>query len=139
MKKYLLIAFLFIAGLTQLKAQQQEDPEENAKIEALKIAFISKKLDLSPDEAQKFWPVYNQYFKEMRQVIKDNKTDENGDVIVGEEKMLDIRKKYRDQFVKIIGQPRMNKLFNAERDFRRILINRIKNRPLRPGGVLKRG
>lgn len=139
MKKYLLIAFLFIAGFTQLKAQQQDDPEENAKIEALKIAFISKKLDLSPEEAQKFWPVYNQYFKEMRQLIKENKNDEDPDIIEKEQKMVDVRKKYRDQFVKIIGQQRMNKLFNAERDFRRILINRIKNRPLRPGGVLKRG
>jgi hypothetical protein len=137
MKKYLLIAFLFITGFTQLKAQ--DDPEDNSKIEALKIAFISKKLDLNPEEAQKFWPVYNQYFKEMRQVLKDRKEDESDDVIEREQKFLDIRKKYRDQFVKIIGQPRMNKLFNAERDFRRILINRIKNRQMRPGGIPKRG
>ncbi|MBI2730736.1 MAG: hypothetical protein HYX40_08295 [Sphingobacteriales bacterium] len=137
MKKYLLIALLFIAGLPQLKAQ--DDPEENSKIEALKIAFISKKLDLSPDEAQKFWPVYNQYFKEMRQLLKDRKDDGNDDVIDQEQKVIDIRKKYRDQFVKIIGHPRMNRLFNAERDFRRILINRIKNRPNRPGLIPKRG
>ena len=131
MKKYLLIAFLFVAGLSQLKAQ--DDPEENSKIEALKIAFISKKLDLSPDEAQKFWPVYNQYFKEMRQVIKDRKGDDR-DVIDDEQKVLDIRKKYKEQFIKVIGQPRMNKLFHAERDFRRILIDRIKNRQqIRPG------
>ncbi|RTL57099.1 MAG: hypothetical protein EKK37_13690 [Sphingobacteriales bacterium] len=138
MKKYLLITFLFIAAFTQLKAQQ-DDPEENAKIEALKIAFISKKLDLSPEEAQRFWPVYNQYFKEMRQLIKDQKESDKDDVLDKEQKVIDLRKRYRDQFIKIVGQQRMNKLFNAERDFRRILINRIKNRPVRPGGVLKRG
>ncbi|MGE5107018.1 MAG: hypothetical protein ACM3H8_05710 [Sphingobacteriales bacterium] len=136
MKKYLLITFFFVAGLTQLKAQ--DDPEENSKIEALKIAFISKKLDLTPDEAQKFWPVYNQYFKEMRQVIKDRKGDD-GDVIDEEQKVIDIRKKYREQFTKIIGQPRMNRLFNAERDFRKILINRIKNRTQNRPGLPRRG
>ena len=130
MKKYLLIAFLFVAVLPQLKAQ--DNPEENSKIEALKIAFISKKLDLSPDEAQKFWPVYNQYFKEMRQAIKNHKEDD--DEIEKEQQVIDIRKKYKEQFIKVIGQPRMNKLFHAERDFRRILIDRIKNRQqIRPG------
>ena len=137
MKKYLLIISFLLSGLTQL--QEQDDPEENSKIEALKIAFISKKLELTPEEAQRFWPVYNQYFKEMRQVLKDRKENENDDVIEKEQKFLDIRKKYRDQFVKIIGQPRMNKLFHAERDFRRVLINRIKNSPNRPGGLPRRG
>jgi hypothetical protein len=135
MKKLLLITFIFLGGLFKLSAQ--EVPEENAKIEALKIAFISKKLDLTPDEAQKFWPVYNQYFKEMRQAIKDRKEDD--DEIEKEQKVIDIRKKYREQFIKVIGQPRMNKLFHAERDFRRILINRIKNRPMRPGGPPRKG
>lgn len=136
MKKYLLILF-FVAGFTSVKAQ--DNPGDNAKIEALKIAFISKKLDLTPEEAQKFWPVYNEYYKEMHLAIKEKKEDDNDDVIDNEQKVIDIRKKYRDQFVKIIGQQRMNRLFNAERDFRRILINRIKNRPIRPGGALNRG
>lgn len=135
MKKYLLITFLLLSGFTQLKAQ--EDPEENSKIEALKIAFISKKLDLTPDEAQKFWPVYNQYFKEMRQLIKDRKG--NDDVIDEEQKVIDIRKKYKEQFIRVIGQPRMNNLFHAERDFRRILINRIKNRTQNRPGLPRRG
>ena len=137
MKKYLLIVFLFVAGLPQLKAQN--DPEDNSKIEALKIAFISKKLDLNPDEAQKFWPVYNQYFKEMRQLLKDRKGAEDDDVIDQEQKVIDIRKKYKEQFIRVIGQPRMNKLFHAERDFRRILINRIKNRQQNRPGLPRRG
>jgi hypothetical protein len=134
MKHYLLILIFLMAGLTEGKTQ--DNPEENAKIEALKIAFISKKLDLTPEEAQKFWPVYNQYFKEMRQTVKDNQ--QNDDEIDKDQKVLDIRKKYRDEFVKIIGQPRMNRLFHAERDFRKVLINRIQNRPLNRPGVLPR-
>jgi hypothetical protein len=136
MKKYLLITLFFLSGLTLLKAQ--DDPEENSKIEALKIAYISKKLELSPEEAQKFWPVYNQYFKELRQVIKDRKGPD-GDIIEEEQKVIDIRKKYKEQFIRVIGQPRMNKLFHAERDFRKILINRIKNHPQQRPGKLRRG
>ncbi|HET9055909.1 MAG TPA: hypothetical protein VFN30_03575 [Chitinophagaceae bacterium] len=135
MKKYLLITLFLLSGLPWVRAQ--ENPEENTKIEALKIAFISKKLELSPEEAQKFWPVYNQYFKEIRQLLKDRKGEV--DIIEEEQKIIDVRKKYRDEFTKVIGQPRMNKLFTAERDFRRILINRIKNHPQQRPGLPRRG
>ncbi len=42
------------------------------KIQSLKIAFITQKLQLTPDEAQKFWPVYNQYDKEVHSIESDN-------------------------------------------------------------------
>ena len=60
MKKYLLIFFVMLGSLSQIKAQDGE------KIQSLKIAFITQKLQLTPDEAQKFWPVYNQYDNEIR-------------------------------------------------------------------------
>ena len=36
------------------------------RLEALKIAYITNKLNLSPEEAQKFWPIYNQYSLELK-------------------------------------------------------------------------
>jgi hypothetical protein len=119
MKKFLLILILFVGSLSGIKAQDGE------KIRSLKIAFITQKLQLTPDEAQKFWPIYNQYDQEIRQLqLNDN----NGPVIENEEKLLNIRKKYLGSFEKVIGPQKVNRLFNAERDFREILIRRLQNR-----------
>ena len=66
-KLYIILAFIGITGLANAQDEQpSEKKQEN--IEALKVAFISKELDLTPDEAQKFWPQYNQYSKELKAI-----------------------------------------------------------------------
>ena len=124
MKKYILILLVMFGSFSGIKAQDGDETKAE-KIEALKIAFITNKLQLTPDEAQKFWPVYNQYETEMRGLQLEAK---GGDVIASEEKLLNIRKKYKSSFEKVIGPQKLNKLFNAERDFRDILIRRLQNR-----------
>jgi hypothetical protein len=121
MKKYLLLILVFFGILSFANAQNAR----SEKIQALKVAFITQKLNLTPAEAERFWPVYNDYENEIKTLRANNK---NGDVIDNEEKLLDIRKKYRPQFEKILGPSRMNDLFTAERDFRKILIQRLKER-----------
>lgn len=119
MKKYLLVLLAFFGSLSFANAQNGR----SEKIQALKVAFITQKLNLTSPEAEKFWPVYNQYDNEIRTLRANNR---NGDVLDSEEKLLDIRKKYKPQFEKILGPARLNDLFNAERDFRKILIQRLK-------------
>lgn len=129
MKKYLLILFIMLGVLSQIKAQNGE------KIQALKIAFITQKLQLTPEEAQKFWPVYNEYDNEIHNIELD-KSDPN--VIDKEEKLLNVRKKYLTSFEKILGPDKTNRLFNAERDFRGILIRKLQNRNQQRLGPLRR-
>jgi len=124
MKKYLLLFLVILGSVSGIKAQNEEETR-GEKIEALKIAFITQKLQLTPDEAQKFWPVYNQYENEIRSLQLDNK---NGPALENEERLLNIRKKYASSFEKVIGPQKLNRLFNAERDFRDILIRRLQNR-----------
>jgi hypothetical protein len=121
-KLYIVLIFLTVSffakaqdDLPQVSEKKQQD------IEALKVAFISKELDLTPDEAQKFWPVYNQYSKELKSTVKDNQ-----DVIDRDEKVLNLRKRYRDQFTKVLGPNRMNRMFNAEGKFRQLLIKSLR-------------
>jgi hypothetical protein len=61
MKKFYIL-FLFIS-FTALARAQKEVPSQKKQqdIEALKVAFISKELELTPVEEHKFWPVYNHY------------------------------------------------------------------------------
>ena len=124
MKKYLLMLFIMLGSFAVVKAQDGDDTRAE-KIKSLKIAFITQKLQLSADEAQKFWPIYDQYENDINRLRSENK---NSTVIDKEEKLLNIRKKYLGSFEKVIGPQRVNKLFTAEKDFRSILIQRLKNR-----------
>jgi 4-amino-4-deoxy-L-arabinose transferase-like glycosyltransferase len=119
MKKYLLLIIAIFGSFSFVAAQNGRQE----KIQALKVAFITQRLQLTPAEAEKFWPVYNQFENEIRQVRVNNR---NGDVLDNEQKVLDIRKKYRPTFESILGAERLNGLYKAERDFRNVLIQRLK-------------
>lgn len=122
MKKYLLF-LIAIFGSFSFVMGQNNNSQRGEKIKALKIAFITQKLQLTSAEAEKFWPVYNQYDNEIRQLRSNNR---NGDVLENEQKLLDTRKRYKSSFEKILGPQRLNDLYNAERDFRNVLIRRLK-------------
>ena len=125
MKKLLLILFVFVCVQTVI-AQEDVNPSPEKKqqnIEALKVAFISKELELTPEEAQKFWPVYNQYSKEMTSTFRAG--DE--DVLERDEKVLNVRKRYKEQFSKVLGDQRVNRMFGAETKFRQLLIKAMRN------------
>jgi len=118
------IIFLLLVTFTVFSiANAQKQGTRSEKVQALKIAFITQKLQLTSAQAEKFWPVYNQYDSE----IKSLRTDNNEDVLENEEKLLNIRKKYKPTFEKILGPQKLNDLFNAERDFRNVLIRQLKN------------
>lgn len=126
MKKITAILSIFIISISFVKAQEENKQQRGEKIQALKIAFITQKLELTTDEAQKFWPVYNRYETDLRQVMMDNKM--SGDALDNEEKMLNAKKRYRTEFIKIIGQPKTSLLFNSEREFRSVLMHQLKNK-----------
>lgn len=138
MKKcYLILGLLFSVLIAKAQDETALPEKKQQDIQALKVAFISKELDLNPDEAQKFWPVYNQYEKELTSTLKDDQ-----DIIDRDEKVVNLRKRYRDQFTKIIGAQRMNKLFGAEVRFRQVLIKIIRKQrqmPNRPNRPARRG
>lgn len=129
----LLFAMLLVLpGLLPAQEPQRNDPQREERIKALEVAFISRKLQLNAEEAQKFWPVYNEYKRDMLQVTQQLRNNPTRDVVDNEQKMLDVRKKYRDRFSGVIGQPRMNQFFQAEHEFRGVLLNRLKDQPNRP-------
>lgn len=125
----LVMALLFSSGL---KAQEQPDPKTEQKIQAMEVGYISQKLNLTSEEAQKFWPIFNEYKKDINLVIRNFKKNPDADMLDRDQKILDIRKRYRDRFTGVIGQPRVHTFFQAEGDFRKALMNRIKNNPQRP-------
>lgn len=113
-------------------ATAQDNPPPGERLEALKVAFLTRKLNLSSEEAQRFWPVYNKYTEEIRKTQREVR-ESNGNEIEGEEKILNIRKKYSTDFTKVLGAEKTNELFRAEREFRgmvqREMMNRQSQRP----------
>lgn len=130
--KHWILTILFIGFIGSTLPAIAQDITVNAKkaeqLEALKIAFINRKLALTPEEAQRFWPVYTQYENELQAVQKTSTPDQ----LAIDQARLDVKKKYKDQFSKVIGQPRMNQLFQTENDFKRMLLNQLRNREQRP-------
>jgi hypothetical protein len=115
MKRKLLSLFIILSWLSVPVLAQQLRPRQEGAVEAMKIAFITKRLSLTPEEAQKFWPIYNQYAGEVRQaylVYRDNP-----DEIALDEALLKIRKKYNVEFTKALSPDKVNQFFRAEKDF----------------------
>jgi hypothetical protein len=132
MKRYLLILLFAFSFLVRLQAQ------DGQRLEAYKIAYLTKKLDLSPEEAQRFWPIYNRYTNDIRNVRQEQK-DKNLSEIDVEEKMLSVRKKYNGEFSKALSAEKINTFFRSEKDFKieiqRVLQERRMNRQLNKRGL----
>jgi hypothetical protein len=123
------LSLLLLIGPFMLQAQVNPENTKEEKIQALEVAFISRKLNLTTEEAQKFWPVYNEYKKDMRQIVSVREQKGQTDIIDLEEQLIGVRKKYKDRFSDAIGKPRMNQFFKAEKEFRGVLMNRLNKQP----------
>lgn len=111
---YGMICWLTLAVFAQENENNQK-PDGN-RLEALKIAFITKRLNLTPEEAQKFWPVYNQYAAELKKVRLDANQSGEASIEV-DEKILNIRKKYNGEFAKALSPQRADQFFRSEKEF----------------------
>ena len=136
MKKYLLILALFVGFIPALKAQDDDQPQGEERIKALYVAYITQQLNLNADEAQKFWPVHAQFEADLKAVKPDLPELDK------QQAMLNIKKKYQDNFNRILGPNRCERFFRMDGEFKRKLLDRIRNNK-RPGqqrpAMLRRG
>lgn len=122
MIKRILILWIFVYTISSVSAQQGKRGE---KIQALKVAYITQVVKLTPEEAQSFWPVYNIYFEEIKKARQGNKTDE----LKYQEDILNIKKKYKPEFKKILkDDERVNLVYKAEADFLTAMQKELKKR-----------
>jgi hypothetical protein len=136
--KKILCLFSFI--VTVFVAQAQEQPmngqnmqppppramnkEQRQRLELFSIQFITKKLNLTPAEAEKFWPVYNEQKAASRNLMQTAKEDE----IAFQEAMLVIRKKFKKDLMPILKtEERVNLALKVDRE----LLNKMRNEMMR--------
>ena len=104
------------------------------RLEAMHVAYLTRELALTPEEAQQFWPVYNKYRKDLKSAF--DQTAPNTDPLDRQQKMLDIRKKYREECSKSLGKDRANKVFDSADRFREMVRHEAERR--RKGGLQQR-
>jgi hypothetical protein len=124
---------ILICLVFALPVSAQEKGSQNQQIEAVKVAFITQKLNLTSSQAEKFWPVYNNYQREMKEVFKQrkeakNRNDGKDGELDYESRLLDIRKKYKQEFSKVIPSDKVAQFYDAEREFRETMIQELKDR-----------
>jgi hypothetical protein len=133
MKRFLLILNLLLVTAPFLFAQDDEN-DGNEKIRDKMNEYIQRRLNLNDDEARKFTPVFLRYFNEWRQTIRENKDLPKLDL---QQKVIDLRLKYRVQFRDLLGERRGNQVFNYQdnfiRELRDIRRDRLGNKPGRRG------
>jgi hypothetical protein len=127
MKNYFIILILFFTGFASYA--QEEGDDKGGKIRDRMNEYIQDRLGLSKREAEKFSPVFLRYFHEFRQIRLENRTDN----LVLKQKIIDLRIRYRNEFRQIMDEPRANKVFVYEDEFRRKAIQMLETRRDRIG------
>jgi len=157
--KRLFIAAVCLLAATALTAQPQKPSDEQRqkdfeRIKAEKIAFITSELDLSPEEAQVFWPVYNQCWKETLESHKkmmdayysfhgkkgDDLSDKEletklDEYIAAQKAHNQVMSDWYPKFRAVLPVRKVAKLYQAEEAFQRRMIDNIrKQHPGKPQG-----
>uniref|UniRef100_UPI0040483AD4 sensor of ECF-type sigma factor n=1 Tax=Flavobacterium sp. TaxID=239 RepID=UPI0040483AD4 len=138
------IVFLLISSLSF----SQGFKEKKEKVKALKVAYITEQLDLTTEEAQKFWPIYNAFddkqselrHEKMRAILDrfepvnvEKLSEKDASTLLTqmesvEESLFALRKKFIKDLQGVISAKKIIKLKKAEEDFNRTLLRQIKER-----------
>lgn len=141
MKTYLLtFSFLFIS----LSIFSQRD-DKYEKIKSLKIAYITEQLNLTPDEAKAFWPIYNNYTEKLKDLHhnelgkcrrkatedQENLTEKESLELLKKETEINeqictIKKNMDRDLLKVISAKKILLLKNAEKEFYNKLMKQYK-------------
>jgi len=147
----LMIAFtVFLSNPAMSQEKDEPSKDQKERVEALKRAFITEKLNLTVSEAEKFWPVFNEFENKkkevkiaIRQAHKACEADPNNEKLLLEKVAVITQKRKEEaeldeKFIKdvlpILGAERTGKLLGIEEEFRKKLMDELKERRGGPGG-----
>ncbi|MDO6601737.1 hypothetical protein [Arenibacter palladensis] len=139
----ILASLLFLAATLSLSSQERQDWD---KIKSLKIAFITERLNLTPKEAQSFWPIYNEHQSKRESLFREERFEigseiKNLDALSDakavellarmqrlEEEKYKVEKSYIEKISKTISAKKTILLMRSEEDFKRQLIKQYRQK-----------
>ena len=144
------VSLISIASFGQNGPLREHFKEKKEKIKALKVAFITTELNLTPDEAAKFWPLFNA-FEDRQQEIKKQKlkaylerTDNNAidklsekeaatlltQMESTEDELFQLKKKFVSNLKGILPSTKILKLKKAEEQFSKKLLQQYRDKKI---------
>jgi len=145
MKAVFKIIFLSVMAISAFaqdeELPQPQDQKVRDKIEAARIAYITDQLQLTPGEAEKFWPIYREFAEkrrgirqQMREARTTNPAQTDQEAVDQQFKMkqqeLDLEKDYSGRLLKVISAQKLRSLPQAERKFRQMILDQIQRRQM---------
>jgi Spy/CpxP family protein refolding chaperone len=146
MKMKRLLPILLFLITTSIFAQQNRG-DRHKKIKVLKIAFITEKLDLTEDEAQKFWPIYNAFdertskikFQDIRKIryelrrdietLSEEKANNLLNIFIeAENKLHNEKVQLVEKLRNVISAKKIILLKSAEEDFNKKMLEQYQKR-----------
>jgi len=144
-----IVLFLFILNLSWAQGMGPKGPD--GRMRSAKVGFITNRVELTPEQAEKFWPLYNQYMdkkedlhmdqrKSMMEVQQDGMTDEEAVKMIAAEMKLreedtNLDKQFIQEIQKVISPVQAFRLMQADRDFNMEVLRNFQHRgeDKRPG------
>lgn len=151
MMKWFVLTLLSLSWM-QLSAQPGDFPDEKRreKIDALKRAYISDKLELTVAEAEKFWPVYNEFDQKKTEIKKainksyksvkeggktEKEVTQSIDFLTAKRKEeAELDAKFLKDCLPILGPDKVVRLAGLQKEFQKELVQKIKERRQQRGG-----
>jgi hypothetical protein len=112
-----------------------QDDVPGGRLKAMKIAYITNLIQLTPDESQKFWPIYNLYEADLKKVRDKYNSDRNPALLSDqevekyiqdgfemEEQLIKVRRDYVQKMKAVISIRKIALLTKAERNFNRTIL-----------------
>lgn len=144
MKKFLSLLILLVVVFSAFKslAQKDSNAERMERYRKEKIAYLTANLNLTSSEAQKFWPVYNEYEKERiqsqskrreldRKIMEagENLSEKeilqlNHDAVQSFQDEADVVKKYNEKLLRVLPAKKVLMLYKVENQFRMEMIRK---------------
>jgi hypothetical protein len=138
MKKIVTLLIL-VFSVSIISAQQPKRDRKAVieKVKSMRVGFITNALDLTPEESQKFWPIYNQYESEKANLMKESiqtkdavNSDAEGSAFLTKyfewkEKELALEKKYAEKFKTVLPVKKVGQLYVTEKKFRQEIMSKI--------------
>lgn len=140
MKQLFTALFLLLTSCTTAFAQD-DDGQNWEKIKAIKVGYITDHVHLTSEQSARFWPVYDGYQQERRSkrhqlmdkymaahpgaTKSQARAQLDGDLDY-QQSELELKRQYQDRFLQIISQQQLTQLYEAEREFRKMLLDQLR-------------
>lgn len=150
MRKTLTFFSGIIMGLMSLFPVQGQTQNRMERLNAQKVAFFTNRLKLTPEEAQNFWPVYNEYQQKKNELtlakrkilqeingnsdsMQDDQLERLSDEFVGYDlKLAELQSTYHEKFKQVLPIRKVLRMYQVEQQFTAFLLRQIQNQRQTP-------